>query len=300
MRVFVTGASGFIGSAVVADLIGAGHQVLGLARSQDSARRLAELGAAAYDAKLADLDKLAEAAGDADGVIHLAYRHGSPADEAAASDQRAIEAMGEALAGSDRPLVVTSGTLVLQTGRLGTEAGEPSPSAPAALRAAGERAALSLSGRGVRASVVRLAPCVHDRVRRGFVGALIGAAQRTGTSGYVGDGSQRWPAVHRLDAATLFRSALESAPAGSVLHGVGETGIPFCAIAEVIGTRLGLPVREIAASRASGHFGWIGSLAGADAPAASELTRELLHWEPSHAGLLDDLSHGDFFPAARP
>jgi nucleoside-diphosphate-sugar epimerase len=297
MRVFVTGASGFIGSAVVANLIAAGYQVVGLARSDDAAARLSALGAAAFEADLSDPGALGEAAADSDGVIHLAYRHGSPPEEAAATDRAAIEAMGRALAGSDRPLVATSGTLVLPSGRMGTEADRPGAGAPAAGRAVGERTALAFAERRVRASVVRLAPSVHERVRRGFVGALIDAARRTGISGYLGDGSQRWPAVHRQDAATLFRLALESASAGSVLHGAGESGVAIRAIAELIGDRLGVPAREVPAGRAAEHFGWIAGMVGTDAPASSALTREVMRWEPSHPGLLDDLAHGDFFTA---
>ena len=300
MRVFVTGASGFIGSAVVAELVGAGHDVVGLARSPESVDRVLKMGATAYRADLADLGVLAEAAAGADGVIHLAFRHGSPMEEAAVSDGQAIDVMGGALVGSNRPLVVTSGTLVLAAGRVGTEADLPDAAAPAAARACGERAALSLSERGVRSSVVRLAPSVHEHVRRGFIGELINVAQRTGISAYVGDGSQRWPAVHRLDAALLFRLALESAPAGTVVHGVGETGVPLRAIAELIGERLGIPVYPVTADEAREHFGWIGGLVGTDAPASADLTRELLRWEPSHPGLLDDLDNGDFFGPARP
>ena len=246
-------------------------------------------------AGLDDLDQLAEAAAESEGVIHLAYSHGSPAEQAAATDRHAIDALGEALAGSGRPFVVTGGTLVLPAGRTGSERDRPDAEAPAAARGASEPIALALSERSVRASVIRLAPCVHDRARRGFAPALIDAAQRTGVSAYLGDGSQRWPAVHRQDAAALFRSALESAPAGTVLHGVGETGVRLRDIAELTGTRLGLPVKAIAADTATGHFGWIGNLVGVDALASSELTRELMDWRPSHPGLLDDMATGEFF-----
>jgi nucleoside-diphosphate-sugar epimerase len=231
MRLFVTGASGFIGSAVVAELQGAGHEVTGLARSQASADRLVALGAQVLPGSLADLDSVRAAAAQSDGVIHLAYRHGDRSDEAADTDRRVIEALGDVFIGSDRPLVVTSGTLVLPTGRVGVESDAPDPSAPGAARVAGERTALALADGGVRASVVRLATSVHERVKRGFVGTLIDIAQRSGFSGYLGDGSQRWPALHRLDAASLFRLAVEDAPAGSVLHGVGEEGVALRAIA---------------------------------------------------------------------
>jgi nucleoside-diphosphate-sugar epimerase len=299
MRVFVTGASGFIGSAVVAELRDAGHEVTGLARSPEAARRLAALGADVTLAVLADTGSLRAAAAAADGVIHLAYRHGEPPGVAAATDRQVIETLGGALAGSGRPLVVTSGTLVLPPGRTGTESDAPDPAAPGAARAVGEQAALALAERGVRASVVRLAPCVHERVRRGFAGALIDAAQRSGYAGYLGDGSQRWPALHRQDAARLYRLTVEQAPAGAVLHGVGEQGVPLRAIAELIAARLGLPVRQVPADQAEEHFGWLAALAATDAPASSAATRSLLAWEPSHPGLLDDLAHGEFFPEAQ-
>jgi nucleoside-diphosphate-sugar epimerase len=299
MRVFVTGASGFIGSAVVAELRRAGHQVIGLARSRESSDRLVGLGAEVRLATLADLDRLRAGAAAADGVIHLAFRHGEPFEEAAETDRRVIEALGDALGGSDRPLVVTSGTLVLPAGQVGTEADAPDPAAPAAARAAGERAALAFAARGVRASVIRLAPSVHEREKRGFASALIDIAERSGVSGYLGDGSQRWPALHRQDAARLYRLAVEHAPAGSVLHGVGEQGVALRAIAELIAARLGLPARPVPAEQAEAHFGWLATLVGTDAPASSQATRVLLSWEPSHPGLLDDLQHGDFFGEAQ-
>jgi len=295
MRVFVTGASGFIGSAVVTELIGAGHQVTGLARSPSAAARLSALGAQVAAASLSDLDALRAAAAASGGVIHLAYRHGDPAEVAAEADRAAIEALGDALAGSGRPLVVTSGTLVLPAGRVGTERDAANPGAPAATRVPGEQAALAAAGRGVRASVVRLAPCVHDAERRGFAGTLIDIAARTGVAGYLGDGSQRWPTLHRQDAARLYRLAVETAPAGLVLHGVAEQGVPLRSIAALIGDKLGLPVRQIPDADAGVHFGWLATLAGTDAPASSTVTQELLSWQPAHPGLLDDLRHGHFF-----
>jgi nucleoside-diphosphate-sugar epimerase len=295
MRVFVTGGSGFIGAAVVAELARAGHRVVGLARSEQSARQLAGSGVEVVRASLSDVAALRSAAADSDGVIHLAYGHGEPADDAAAADRRAITALGDALVGTDRPLVVTSGTLVLPAGRAGIETDPPDPRAPAAGRGEAERAALTFAARGVRSAVVRLAPSVHERVRRGFVGTLIDAAVRTGFSGYVGDGAQRWPTLHRQDAALLYRLALEHAPAGSVLHGVGETGVRLKAIAATIGAGLHLPVTAVPPERATAHFGWLGTLVGTDAPASSVATRELLGWHPAHPGLLDDLEHGDFF-----
>jgi nucleoside-diphosphate-sugar epimerase len=239
------------------------------------------------------------AAAASDGVIHLAYRHGEPSEAAAATDRQVIETLGETLAGSGRPLVVTSGTLVLPAGRVGTESDAPGPAAPAAARAASERAALALAGRGVRVSVVWLAPCVHERVKRGFAGALVDAAQRSGVAGYLGDGSQRWPAVHRQDAARLYRLAVEQAPAGAVLHDVGEQGVRLRAIADLIAARLGVPVRQVPADQAEAYFGWLAALAGTDAPASAEATRSLLAWQSAHPGLLDDLAHGEFFQGAQ-
>lgn len=297
MRLFITGGSGFIGSAVVVELRGAGHEVLALARSDAAAERLDALGVEVVRGSLADLGELRRAAAGSEGVIHLAFAHGEPYLEAAEGDRRAIEALGAALAGSGRPLVITSGTLVLPAGRVGTEVDAPDPAAPGAARATGERAALALAWRGVRASVVRLAPSVHDRVRRGFVGTLIDAAERSGFAGYLGNGSQRWPTVHRQDAARLFRLAVEGAPAGSVLHGVGEEGVSLRSIAEVIAARLDLPVRAVSPEQASSYFGWLATLAGTDAPASSQVTRALLGWEPSHPGLLEDLDGGAFFAA---
>jgi nucleoside-diphosphate-sugar epimerase len=188
---------------------------------------------------------------------------------------------------------------VLPAGRVGAESDAPDPAAPGAARAVGERAALALAGQGVRASVVRLAPCVHERAKRGFAGALIDAAQRSGYAGYLGDGSQRWPALHRQDAARLYRLAVEQAPAGAVLHGVGEQGVPLRAIAELIAARLGLPVQQVPADEAEEYFGWLAALAGTDAPASSAATRSLLGWEPACPGLLDDLAHGEFFQEAQ-
>ena len=243
MRVFVTGATGFIGSAVVRELIEAGHQVLGLARSEASAAALVAAGAQAHRGSLDDLDSLRSAAAASDGVIHLAFIHDFFADyEAATSmDLRAVQTIGAALEGSGKPFVITSGTLMLTfflpQGRLGTE-NDVADAGSVAPRAIAENTVLALSRRGVRSSIVRLSPSVHDTRRGGFTEALVAIAREKGVSGYVGDGSNRWPAVHRLDAARLFRLALEKAPAGSVLHGVGEEGVPTRTIAEVIGRHI--------------------------------------------------------------
>jgi nucleoside-diphosphate-sugar epimerase len=297
MRVFVTGASGFIGSAVVPELIGAGHQVVGLARSDASADALAAAGAQVHRGALDDLDSLRAGAAASDGVIHLAFIHDF-ADYAGAAqtDVRAIETLGAALERSGRPLVVTSGILGLPAGRLGTEQDAPDPgNTAAAPRIAGAQAALSLAARGVRSSVLRLPPSVHGERDHGFVATLIAIARDKGVSGYIGDGSNRWPAVHRIDAAHLFRLALETAPAGSVLHGVADEGVPVRDIAEVIGRHLDLPVVAIAPEDAGEHFGWLGGFLAADVPASSALTRERMAWQPTRPGLIDDLDQGHYF-----
>ncbi len=297
MRVFVTGATGFIGSAVAPDLLAAGHQVTGLARSDASAAALIASGAEVQRGSLDDLDSLRAGAAAADGVIHLAFTHDfSDFAAAAQADRQAIETLGGELEGSDRPLVIVSGMLGLPAGQVGTERDMPESTAAGGPRLAGTQAALALAGRGVRSSIVRLAPTVHGEGDHGFVAALIGIAREKGVSSFIGDGSNRWPAVHRLDAAPLFRLALEHAPARSVLHGVAEEGVPTRRIAEVIGRHLNLPVVAIAPEDAAGHFGWLGSFFGADAPASSALTRQQMHWQPTHPGLIDDLDQGHYFP----
>ena len=297
MRVFVTGASGFVGSALVPQLHEAGHEVVGLARSEASAAVLEAADVAVHRGSLDDLDALRAGVADADAVVHLAFGHDFASYAAAGeTDRRAIEAMGEVLAGSDRPLVITSGTLGLTTGRVGTEEDTADPSSVAAPRIPGERAALALADRGVRSSVVRLAPTVHDASRCAFVTMLIDAARSTGVSGYVGTGENRWPSAHRSDVATLFALALEKAPAGSVLHGVGEEGITLRSIAEAIAARLDVPVRSVAPDAAAEHFGdFTAAVASADAPASSAATRGLLGWEPTGATLLDDVAKGGYF-----
>lgn len=300
MRVFVTGASGHMGSAVVPELLQAGHQVVGLARSDGSARALEAAGAEVRRGDLDDLNGLREAAGAADGVIHLAYKHEAmrTGDMSAAvnADLAATQALASALEGTGKPLVTTSGTLMLTfagiSGRPGTEA-DFAESGP---RVDAENLVIGLAERGVRSSVVRLPPITHsDLDHHGFAHVLIGIARQTGVSGYVGDGANRWPSVHTLDAALLYRLALESAPAGSRLHAVADEGIPFREIAATIGRGAGVPVASIAAADAAAQFAFLGGFAGIDNPVSSEATRKLLGWEPAHPGLIEDLEHGHYF-----
>jgi len=300
MRVFVTGASGHIGSAVVPELLEAGHQVVGLARSDSSAAALAVAGAEVWRGDLDDLGGLREAAGAADGVIHLAFKHDLMAAgevaAAAAADFAAIEALASALEGTGKPLVISSGTLLLAfagiTGRPGTEADV----APGGGRADAENFVAGLAGRGVRSSAVRLPPIVHSSLdHHGFAHILIGIARQAGVSAYVEDGANRWPSVHTLDAARVYRLALESAPAGSRLHAVADEGIPFRDIAAAIGRGAGVPVASISASDAAERFAFLGGLVGVDNPTSSEVTRKVLGWEPAHAGLIEDLEHGHYF-----
>ena len=306
MRVCVTGASGWIGSAVVPELIGAGHQVVGLARSDASAAALTAAGAEVRHGTLDDLDGLRSAARASDGVIHLAFKHdlafSGDFPAAAEADRRAIEAFGEALAGSDRPFLIASGTLGLAPGRVATERDMPdldpytstSTGGPSA-RAANARTTLAFASRGIRSSVVRLPPTVHGDGDNGFMAFLVGIAREKGVSGYIGDGTNQWPAVHRFDAARLFRLGLESAPAGSVLHAVADEGVQIRDIAEVIGRHLELPVSAISPEDAGEHFGFLAGFLGLDSPASSTLTRELLGWQPTHPGLIEDLDQGYYF-----
>lgn len=292
MRVFVTGATGFVGSAIVKELIGAGHQVVGLARSDAGAASVAAAGADVHRGTLEDLESLRIAAEASDGVIHTAFNHDFANYAAGAeTDRRAIEALGAALAGSDRPVVVTAGTLGLRPGHVLTE---DDPADPSSLRAS-ETTALSLVERRVRVSVVRLSPSVHDVGDYGFVPTLIAIARQKGVSAYVADGSNRWSAVHRLDAAALFRLALEKAPAGAKLHGVGDEGIPLREIAAVIGKRLNVPVVAKSTEEAEEHFGWIAGRVAIDQPASNALTKERLGWQPTHPGLLADLDSVAYF-----
>jgi nucleoside-diphosphate-sugar epimerase len=292
MRVFVTGASGFIGSAVVPELIAAGHQVLGLARSDSSAQTLEAAGAHVHRGDIEDLESLCAGAQTADGVIHLAFKHDfTDYAGAAETDRRAIDALGEVLAGSDRPFVVTSGLAGFALGRTMTEDDPADPNSPRA----SEHAALAFTSRGVRVSVLRLPPSVHGEGDHGFVPRLIDIAREKGVAAFPGDGSNRWPAVHRLDAARLFRLALETAPAGARLHAVGDEGVPVRDIAGAVGRHLGLPVASIAPEMAVDHFGWLGAFFSLDVPASSAITRQLLGWRPTNQGLLDDLQQGHYF-----
>ncbi|MFB7497442.1 SDR family oxidoreductase [Streptomyces sp. NPDC056161] len=302
MRIFVTGASGWIGSALVPELIAAGHRVVGLARSDASAAALSAAGAETVRGTVDDLDVLAGAAAASDGVIHLAYKHdiafSGDYRGAAEADRRAVDAVGDALAGTDRPFVLASGLVGLSPGRVATERDMPADDgSPASVRMTTSLAALALAPRGVRSCVVRLSPTCHGDGDAGFMASLVAVARTKGVSGYLGDGANRWPAVHRLDAARMFRLAVERAPAGSVLHGVAEEGVAIRDIAEVIGRHLDLPVTPVAPEAAAGHFGWLAGLVGLDMAASNALTRELIDWQPVHPGLLDDLDKGHYFAA---
>ncbi|MCO5974384.1 SDR family oxidoreductase [Actinoallomurus soli] len=298
MHVFLTGGSGQTGPAVVAELIAAGHTVTGLARSEAAAARLSALGATPHHGSLDDLASLRDGAAAADGVVHLAFG-GNFADTEALirRDCAAIDALGQALAGSGKPFVSTSGTLVVKPGRLSTEHDAPDPDSVAAFRIPGEQTCLAFADHGVRAGVVRLAPTVHGPGDYGFIPALIAAARRAGVSAYIGDGANRWPAVHRLDAARLFRLALENTPAGSVLHGAGESAVTIESIAQQIGRTLGIPTRSLTLEQAAEHLGnpFLATFFSLDVPVSSDQTRALVGWSPQHPTLLEDLATGDYF-----
>lgn len=296
MRVFVTGATGFIGSAIVQELLGAGHQVLGLARSEEAAQALVAAGAEVHRGALDDFDSLRRGAAASDGVIHTAFVHDFSAYATAGeTDRRAVEALGAALAGSDRPFVITSGITVLTPGRLATEEDALDTNAASAPRIPSEETVRALASQGMRASVVRLPPSVHGDGDHAFVPALIGIARSTGVSAYGGDGLNRWPAVHRLDAAHLFRLALEQGTAGARYHGVADEGVPVRDIAAVIGRHLNLPVVAKSPEEAADHFGWLGYFLSIDCPASSALTQQRLGWHPSQPALLADLEQGRYF-----
>ncbi len=306
MRVFVTGASGHIGLPVVRELLAAGHTVFGLARSEASAQTIASAGGEVRRGTLDDLDGLREAAKAADGVIHLAFKHDLALVTgdfmgAVTADLRAVEAIGEALVGSGKPFVNTTGTMLLAhsvRGRIGTEedvgqtGGNP--------RVASETLSLGFAERGVRASIMRLAPTVHSSLdHHGFLPMIVAAARKNGFSAYVGEGAARWPAAHTLDAARLYRLALESAPAGARVHAAAEEGVPFRAIAEAVGQGLGVPAKSIALEQAAEIFGgFLGMITQLDNPTSSARTRELLGWKPTHANLLADIAEGHYFARA--
>jgi len=293
MRVFVTGATGFIGTAVVRELIDAGHQVLGLARSDAGAQSLMAAGAGVHRGSLEDLESLRSGAMAADGVIHTAFIHDfSNYGPAAEADKRAIETLGDAVAGSDRPLIVTSGTLLAQRqGSFATEEDAPNPSFPRK----SEEAALALAARLVRVSVLRLPPSVHGIGDHGFVPRLISIAREKGVSAFIGNGLNRWPAVHRLDAAHLYRLVLEKGSAGATYHGVADEGVPTREIAEAIGRGLNVPVVSKSHEAAADHFAWIARFFGIDGPASSALTQERLGWRPVQPGLIADLDAEHYF-----
>ena len=299
MRVFVTGASGHIGLPVVRELVGAGHEVVGLARSDDSAAKIEAAGGAVRRGDLDDLDGLKAAAGEADGVIHLAFKHDlmqtGDMEGAIGADMAATRAFGDALAGTDKAFVNTSGTLMLammDLGRTGTE----DDRSPGGHRADVENATLALADRGVRSSVVRLSPLVHsDLDKHGFGPILIGIAREKGFAGYPGEGTNRWPAVHTLDAASLYRRAVEAAPAGQILHGVGDEGVPLREIAAAIGRGTGLEERSVSEAEIPDYFSYLAGFITLDDPTSNGKTREVVGWEPTHPGLIADYDAGHYF-----
>jgi nucleoside-diphosphate-sugar epimerase len=299
MRIFVTGATGYVGSAVVRDLLDAGHQVVGLARSDASAAALARIGVDVHRGDIDDLVSLRAGAAAADGVIYAANKHISETTDPAARAQielNAVEAIGAELEGTGKAFVVTSGVVGRTPGQLLTEESSVAPNLLTAGRLPVEQSILALGERGVRSSSVRLAPTVHgEGDTRGFISMLIGIARTAGVSAFVGDGSNRWPAVHRRDAATLFRLAVESAPAGMALHAVAEEAVPFRDIAEAIGRQSGLPAVSMAAEEASDHFGFLAPLVSLDSPTSSALTRERFDWQPKHSELIADIEEGHYF-----
>ncbi len=306
MRIFVTGASGWIGSAVVEELIDSGHDVIGLARSDSTAMALAAAGAQVHRGSLDDLESLRSAAAASDGVIHLAFNHdmafSGDFQGAADADRRAVEAFADALARSGRPLVIASGTLGLSVGSVATERDGHGTQTPLDAHGGGPRTrwetselTLALASRAIRSCVVRLPPTNHGDGDTGFIKTLVNIARETGVAGYLGDGANRWPAVHRLDSAHLFCLAIENAPAGSTLHAVADEGVPLRDIAAVVGRHLEVPVESIPAEKAAEHFTWMAGFVGIDSPASSALTRQEMGWQPTRPGLIEDLDEGHYF-----
>jgi nucleoside-diphosphate-sugar epimerase len=293
MRVFVTGSTGFIGSATVNELLAAGHEVLGLVRSDEGAAKLAALGVPAHRGDLTDLGSLVAGAQACDGVIHTGFIHDfSRFAENIEVDRLAVQALVGALEGTGKPLAIASGTALAPLGQVAVEQQAPRADAH---RADAEAMVMAAAGHGVRGSIVRLSPTVHGAGDHGFVPMLIGIARRTGVAAYVGDGANRWPAVHRLDAAKLFRLAVEQAPAGTRLHAAAEAGVPMRTIAETIGAGLGIPVHGLSRDEAAAHFGWMAFFVGMDNPTSSTFTRELLGWQPTGPELLADLRDAGYF-----
>ena len=302
MRIFVAGATGYVGSAIVSELLQASHEVVGLARSDASAATLARAGTAVHRGDLGDLDSLRSGAAKADGVVFAANQHISETTDSAARarvELNAVEAIGSELEQTGKPFVVTSGVIGRTPGQVLTEETPVVPNAVTGLRLPVETSVLALGGRGVRSSSVRLAPTVHGRGdARGFVSMLIGIARAKGVSAFVGEGANRWSSVHRRDAAVLFRLAVESAPPGTPVHAVAEEGVRFRDIAEAIGRQLKLPAVSLTAEEASGHFGLLAPLVSLDNPTSSALTRERFGWVPAHPGLISDIENGHYFKDA--